>query len=71
MAGYTEGGAYLLIYGFDPYNISVYDPASGSTFKMGLNDSEAYFKSFGNDFICVFKGINRCCALQMRLLCYN
>ena len=55
VAGYTEGGAYLLIYGFDPYNISVYDPASGSTFKMGLNDSEAYFKSFGNDFICVFQ----------------
>lgn len=49
---YTEGGAWLLLCGFDQYNVTVYDPATGDTYKAGLNDSTEFFRVRGNDFIC-------------------
>lgn len=50
--GFTENGGYLLLCGFDQYNVTVYDPASGETYKAGLNDSTEFFRRRGNDFIC-------------------
>ena len=52
VAAYTEGGNYVLLYGYDQYNISVLNPATGETYKMGLNDGADYFNRCGNDFIC-------------------
>lgn len=49
---YTQGDHYVLIYGYDQYNVSLYDPETGATSKMGLNDAGGYFAGFGNDFIC-------------------
>jgi hypothetical protein len=49
---YTGEGEYLVLVGFDQYNASMYNPATGETFKVGLNDSTAFFESRGNDFIC-------------------
>ncbi len=50
--GYTQEGSYLLLCGFDPYNVTVYDPSSRETYKVGINDSTEYFRARGNDFVC-------------------
>ena len=52
VAAYTDSGNYVLLYGYDQYNISVLNPATGETYKMGLNDGADYFNRCGNDFIC-------------------
>lgn len=52
VVAYTQGGHYLLLYGYDQYNVSVYDPAANQSSKMGLNDAGEYFAGLGNDFIC-------------------
>ncbi len=49
---YLEDGSYLLIYGYDQYNVNICDSAGGSPQKMGLNDAEDYFSGLGNDFVC-------------------
>lgn len=49
---YTGPDQYLVLCGFDQYNVTVYDPAAGETYKVGLNDSTEYFRLRGNDFIC-------------------
>lgn len=51
VAAFTENGNYVLLSGFDSFNVTVYDPGTGETYKMGLNDGAAYFESCGNDFI--------------------
>lgn len=50
--GYTGEDTWLMISGFDQYNVTIYDPASGVTYKAGLNDSTEFFRRLGNDFIC-------------------
>lgn len=52
VVGYTGEGSYLLLCGYDQYNVTVYDPASRETYKEGLNDSTEYFQARGNDFVC-------------------
>lgn len=52
VAAYTGQGGYVLISGYDQYNITVYEPATGESRKMGLNDASAYFAGQGNDFVC-------------------
>ena len=52
---YVENGAYVLLNGFDQYNVSIFDPSTGQTTKMGLNDGGEYFASHKNDFICAVK----------------
>ena len=52
VAGYTGEGQYLILCGFDQYNVTVFDPQSGELYKAGLNDSTEYFRVRGNDFIC-------------------
>lgn len=52
VAAYTGEGQYLILCGFDQYNVTVFDPQSGELYKAGLNDSTEYFRVRGNDFIC-------------------
>lgn len=49
---YNRDGSYLLLTGYDPYNVTVYYPDTRESVKIGLGDSEAYFKQQGNDFLC-------------------
>lgn len=49
---YIEGGGYFLLNGFDQYNVSLYNPVTGESVKMGLNDAGEYFAGCKNDFIC-------------------
>ncbi len=49
---YIETGKYVLLTGFDQYNVTLYDPETRESWKMGLGDGETYFRSLQNDFIC-------------------
>ena len=49
---YVESGQYVLLSGYDQYNVSLYDPETQESWKMGMNDATAYFESLQNDFIC-------------------
>lgn len=49
---YGEGGIGYLLMGYDAYNVTIYQPETGESWKMGLNDATNYFTSTGNDFIC-------------------
>lgn len=49
---YTEEGSYLLLTGFDQYNVTVYNPDTRETSKVGLNDGTEYLRLRGNDFVC-------------------
>jgi len=51
--GYTDEGSCLLLSAYDTYNVTIYDPAMGGTYKAGLNDSTEFFAARGNDFVCV------------------
>ena len=46
VAGYTEGGAYLLIYGFDPYNCLLYTSFEYKTRTADANDIYSYGFAF-------------------------
>ena len=48
---YTENGS-VRITGYDTYNVTLTDSATGESYKMGLGDGAAYFQASGNDFIC-------------------
>lgn len=52
VVAYVEEGSYVLIYGFDQYNVSIYNPDTGQSYKMGQNDATEYFKNRKNDFVC-------------------
>ena len=52
LAAYTGEGQYLILCGFDQYNVTVYNPQTGELYKAGLNDSTEFFRVRGNDFIC-------------------
>ncbi len=52
VVAYTGEGSYILITGFDQFNVTLYQPETGETWKMGLNDASAYFQNLQNDFIC-------------------
>ena len=49
---YTGPGTYILLSGYDQYNVTLYDPQTQETAKMGLNDATEYFKALQNDFLC-------------------
>lgn len=49
---YEGNEGYVLITGYDSYNITLSYPESQSVFKMGLKDATEYFDKLGNDFIC-------------------
>ncbi|MEY8338613.1 hypothetical protein AALB16_11425 [Lachnospiraceae bacterium 62-35] len=52
VVAYLGGENYVLLYGYDQYNVSIYDPSDKSTMKMGRKDGEEYFSRLKNDFIC-------------------
>lgn len=54
-AAVMPDGSYLLLYGYDQYNVSIYDPATQDTYKMGLGDANAYFSGSYNGFLCGLK----------------
>ena len=49
---YVDAGRYVLLSGYDQYNVTLYDPQTQETTKMGLNDAMEYFKVLQNDFLC-------------------
>ena len=49
---YVDAGQYVLLSGYDQYNVTIYDPQTQETQKMGLNDATEYFKVLQNDFLC-------------------
>ena len=49
---YGENGVPVVIAGYDQYNVTIYQPDTGESWKMGLNDAANYFEATGNDFIC-------------------
>ncbi len=50
MALLNDGSAVLIL-GFNELNTIVYNPITGKTAKMGMNDSAAFFEGNGNRFI--------------------
>ena len=46
----TKDG-YVLIVGYDYYNVLLYDPEKQETYYGGMNDSTALFEASGNHFI--------------------
>ena len=52
VVAFGPGGERYMLTGYDQYNVTLYQPETGESWKMGLNDSNAYFSSAGNDFIC-------------------
>ena len=36
----------------DKYNVTIYDPQTQETRKMGLGDATEYFNNLQNDFLC-------------------
>lgn len=49
---YVDSGQYVLLSGYDQYNVTIYDPQTQEIQKMGLNDAAEYFKGLQNDFLC-------------------
>ena len=49
---YTGDGGYVILSGYDQYNVTIFNPVTQESEKMGLNDGNAYFTSLGNDFVC-------------------
>lgn len=47
----TDKEHAVLIVGYDEFNISVLDPVTGTTYKVGLDDGATMFEGAGNVFI--------------------
>lgn len=54
VALYLEDMQYVLIAGYDNFNVRFYDPfaGEGSSFLLGRADAEAYITEHQNDFVC-------------------
>ena len=52
VAVYTGQSDYILLSGYDQYNVTLYNPQTKESQKMGLNDASNYFSNLGNDFVC-------------------
>lgn len=51
-----EDGEAVLIVGFNELNTVLMDPATGTVYKKGMNDSKAMFEKAGNRFITYVRG---------------
>ena len=51
LASLKDGGALLLV-GYDQYNVVIFNPQTGTTYKMGQNDATAFFEGQDNRFVC-------------------
>ena len=52
-----QDGKAKLIIGFDTYNLTVYDPATGEASYQGRQDSEKEFTDNGSVYICYIENI--------------
>lgn len=50
MAKYDDN-TWVLIVGYDEYNITIINPKTDSSFKIGLNDGSKTFEKMGNTFV--------------------
>lgn len=48
----NQGGKAMVLVGYDAYNTILYDPTTGETSYMGMQDSTKAFQENGNVFIC-------------------
>lgn len=48
----SQGGKAMVLVGYDAYNTILYDPTTGETSYMGMQDSTKAFQENGNVFIC-------------------
>lgn len=53
--GVLSNGNAVLIVGFNEYNVVIFDPVAGTISKKGKNDSAAWFKENGNNFVTYIK----------------
>jgi hypothetical protein len=49
---YTSPDEYVLICGYDTYNVHIFDPKTNSVSKMGIQSAQEYFTTLKNEFIC-------------------
>ena len=49
----TDGTNYVLIVGYDFYNVVMLNPVTGQTYKMGQDEAGAMFDNTGNKFIAI------------------
>lgn len=54
----TGENSSVVIIGYDEYNTWLYDPATGTTYPYGMNDSTALFEAAGNIFISYIESVN-------------
>ncbi len=47
----NESGEALLLSGYDAYNVEIYSPSTGTTYKMGQQDATDAFSAAGNCFL--------------------
>ncbi len=52
--GQLNGNHYVLIVGYDFYNAVLFDPATGTTYKNGQEETTAMFEEYGNKFFVVY-----------------
>ena len=50
-----QNGEAVLITGFNEYNVVIMEPAKGTLYKKGMNDSTEWFLENGNCFITYVK----------------
>ncbi len=52
---YTGNDKYVLLCGYDQYNVTILDPETGERSRMGLGDATEYFENLHNDFVCAVR----------------
>lgn len=53
-----ENGEAVLVTGFNEYNVVIMEPAAGTLYKKGMNDSAEWFSQNGNCFITYTRRTN-------------
>lgn len=48
---YLQDGGYVLLSGYDQFNVSLTEPDSGAVRLMGRNDAESYFSAQGSKYL--------------------
>lgn len=49
----TDGSGYVLIVGYDFYNVVLLNPVTGQTYKQGQEEASAMFERAGNKFVAI------------------
>lgn len=52
VVAYIGSGQYVLLSGYDSYNVTIFNPTTQESQKMGLTDAAVYFEGLQNDFVC-------------------